>query len=410
MKDDLEVSQISIDSRTIKPGELYLAIKGHSLDGHLYIQEAINQGAVAVIVSQEKKLDIPQIVVRDTTIAFGLIAQKWREKFDLTVIGVTGSTGKTSVRNMIGSILNATGEQVLMPEKNFNNQWGLPLTLLQLNSKHRYAVVEMGMDALGEISYLSQMAKPDVAVITQINSCHIEKLGTLDNIAKAKFEIFDGLSKEGTAILNADDKYYEAFVKALKQKHISFGANGDVKPSDTEGIELQVLGDHQIQNAMTAMAVAKALEIEAKYIKQGLESVKPQAGRLAKLKAANGATLIDDTYNAHPVSVRAALKVLEAFPKPRVFVLGDMKELGESAQQEHQLLAKNIATAGVDYLFTYGELAELAANNFQGKSHRHFSDQSQLIKAIKGLLSPEMTVLLKASHSMGLERVVQNLL
>lgn len=422
---------ISIDSRTLKPGNLFIAIRGERVNGHDYVETARQQGAVAVIVSHPVDSALPQLIVRDTTDALGKLGTAWRNQFSLPVIAVTGSNGKTTLKNMIASIMVAACDghenEVLATQGTLNNHWGLPLTLSRLNKNHRYAAIEMGMNHFGEINYLTSLTRPNVAVITNAGASHLEGLGDVAGVARAKGEIFSGLQKNGIAILNRDDAFF-TFWHSLIDDHrfMTFGfhptanvtaainENGQSQqitlhtPVGNIDINLPLLGKHNVHNALAAAAATLAVGIPLEAIKKGLEQIKPAPGRLQLHTLANGVKVIDDTYNANPFSLQAAINILANFNGKKILVLGDMKELGNEAASLHQEAGKNIRQAGIDYLFTYGEMSANTAQSF-GQGAYHFSDQHKLVEALKPYLHNTTTILIKGSRSMRMEKVVAEL-
>lgn len=424
-------SGFSIDTRSLTPNNLFIAIPGNQADGHDYLALAQSKGAACALVNRKIASDLPQLLVPDTTLALGQLAAFWRNQFCLNVIAVTGSHGKTTLKTMLAAILVAACDgdekQVLANVGNFNNHWGLPLTLARLNHQHRYAVLEMGMNHFGEIDYLSQLAHPDIAVITNAAATHIEGVGgTIAGVAKAKGEIFTGLHPQGIAILNRDDAFYEYWRSLLGQRQVlSFGfhpqaeitakcatssTSAQIKtPQGSFTLNLPLLGKHNILNALAATATMVAINIPLTAIKQGLESVKPVPGRLQVHTLENGVNIIDDTYNASPFSVLAALEALASFKGKKILVLGDMKELGGEAKNIHYATGEQIRKAQVDHLFTYGELSQQCAEAF-GSGALHFTEQTSLIKALQTFLSPATTILVKGSRSMHMEKVVAGLM
>jgi UDP-N-acetylmuramoyl-tripeptide--D-alanyl-D-alanine ligase len=425
--EDKRYQQISIDTRTLRIGDVYVAIVGHSLDGHNYVEAAVAAGASALIVDREIKTDCLTLLVEDTTVALGQIAQHHRAEIQASIFAVTGSVGKTTTRNMLTSICNAVvGEAaVLSPEKNFNNQWGLPLTLNRLRERHRFAVLEFGMNHLDEITYLTKLAKPDVAIITCACESHLEFLGSMDNIAKAKGEIFQGLSKEGVAVINADDAYSDYWKSLLSgQRVITFGRD---RPSDVSGVmfapghyridtpqgqfqcRLKLLGEHNLMNALAATAAAIASGFSLSRIQKGLEAVQPEAGRMEPKEGLNGACLIDDTYNAAPDAMRAAIKTLGVFPGEKIFVMGDMAELGDREAAIHQEMGQLLSDAGIDELLTFGTLSQQAHTDFKGEA-KHFTQHVELITALEPQLNDQTAVLVKGASRMNMGIIVQSLL
>lgn len=423
-----EFHGICIDTRKLQPGNLFVALPGEQVDGHDFIEEAHQKGASAVLVTRRINAEIPQIIVDDTVAALGKIGRAWRDQFNIPFIAITGSNGKTTTKNMMAAIMtaacNGDESQVLATQGTLNNHLGLPLTLARLNTNHRYAAIEMGMNHFGEIEYLTQLTRPNVAVITNAAAAHLEGLGSVAGVAKAKGEIFLGLQENGTAILNRDDDFYDYWKELVGQhKHISFGFsnNADVTitnmqndvislhtPKGDIDIKLPLLGKHNIANAMAAASAALAIGIDLKAIKAGLEGIKPAPGRLQLHTLANGVKIIDDTYNANPFSLQAAVATLATFVGKKILVLGDMKELGENAKTLHQNAGKDIRGAGIDYLFTFGELSANTSHAF-GEGAYHFSEQEKLVNALKPFLYNQTTILVKGSRSMKMEKVVAGL-
>lgn len=424
---DVNFDSVSTDTRAIDKGALFIALIGPNFDGHNYVDEAQRQGAVALLVSKEVKSSLPQVIVKDTHLALGQFAAAWRAGFDIPVVGVTGSNGKTTVKEMIASIL---GQQapVLMTQGNLNNDIGLPLTLLNLTAEHRYAVIEMGANHAGEIDYLTQITKPDVAVITNAATAHLEGFGSVEGVAHAKGEIFGGLAAEGVGIINADDVYADLWSGLLSNhKMIRFGLEneadvsatwqGDATHCDADitlpGGEfkcvLHVPGKHNVMNALAATAAATEIGISIEKIKAGLESFESVKGRLQAGKGYNGAVVIDDTYNANPTSLSVAIDVLSSCGGEKVLVLGDMGELGKDAQALHSRTIEYAIKKGIQQIYTLGEFTGSAIKSHldHGKS---FDSAEQLIEALKPLLDKNTTVLVKGSRFMHMETVVQALL
>lgn len=429
---DAEFTGISIDSRTTQPGNLFAATPGERVDGHDFVESARKQGAAAALVTRHVASEIPQLIVSDIVQALGQLGAAWRDKFDIPFIAVTGSNGKTTTKNMLASILkaacNGNEDEVLATKGTLNNHYGMPLTLARLNKKHRYAAIEMGMNHFGEIDYLTNLAKPTVAVITNAAAAHLEGVGDIAGVAKAKAEIFHGLPDYGIAILNKDDDFYSYWCEQnTKRKHISFGLSADADvsatlhenneptqqmtvktPAGTVDIKLPLLGRHNALNALAAIAASLAVQIDLSAIKTGLETMGSVPGRLHMLTLENGVNLIDDTYNANPFSLQAAVDTLATFPGKRILVLGDMGELGNDADSIHQTAGTQIRTAGIDYLFTYGKLSSKTASAF-GDGAFHFNEQEKLINALKPFLHNTTTILVKGSRSMKMENVLAGL-
>ena len=425
---DAEFNAVSIDSRAVKAGDCFFAIQGEFFDGHDFIADVADKKAAVAIVDRYVKTTIPVIRVHNTREALVALACFYRNAVHIPVIAITGSCGKTTTRALLESILKQMGS-VLASQKSFNNDIGLPLTLLQLKPDHDFAVLEIGTNHPGEIAYLTRIAKPTVAVITMAAGVHIEGFGSVENIAKEKGDIYSTLETTGTAVINVDDAY-ATYWKKLNGNHriVTFGIghNADVMADNlkiiSDGtvefdlhlqenkcvVHLPFLGEHNIINALAASAVAYALEIPIETIKKGLEMAKPEYGRLNIKKGLNNATIIDDSYNANPTSVKAAIDLLIHRSDNAILVLGDMKELGEGAEHYHTEIGEYALKKGVKKLFCYGAMSANAANAF-GKNAVHFDDQQKLIDALKLVLSHDVTVLVKGSKSMKMVNVVTGL-
>lgn len=422
---------ITTDTRAIKQGDLFIALQGENFNGHDFIDTAIKAGASCVVAHKDlPTASVPVVYVKDTRLALGHLAKWWRNRFKGKLVALTGSNGKTTVKEMIASILRVAADNskdVLATEGNFNNDIGMPLTLLKLREHHKYAVIEMGMNHLGEISYLTNIARPDVALINNAHRAHVGEVGSVENIAKAKGEIFEGLKENGTAVLNADDSFYSLWKELTKDKHqISFGLDsGEIKADYVEAdygaslkinsskgaidIALKVPGKHNIRNALAASAAAIALGIPPQAISQGLSSFPGTKGRLQRKPGLNGSTIMDDTYNANPDSMIAAISVLAKIDGIKIFVMGDMGELGSGADEFHAEIGKKAREANIDVLLTLGKSSVLATNEF-GEGSRHFLDVQDLIQALVPLLNSESIALIKGSRFMKMERVVEAVL
>lgn len=439
--DDLSVSTVCTDSRTLKAGDVFFAIKGPNFDGHQYLAAVAAAGAAAAVVEQlDEHLQLPQILVADTIAALGKIASRWRaEQFHGTLFAITGSCGKTTVKGMLKSICEQAGS-TLATAGNLNNHLGVPLTLLQLRPSHKFAVIEMGASGRDEIAYLTALAGPHVALVNNVLPAHVEGFGSLAAIREEKLRIYSGLGPTGTLVLNLDDAYAQeacAAIEALPQHKIGFSLQ-PVAPSGTprcslsrakglhslpngawgfdwvmDGgavpIELAVLGKHNVANAVAAASMALAAGISPAAIQAGLAAFSGEKGRMQAKTAPTGAILIDDTYNANPGSVAAAIGYLAERPSPRLLVLGDMKELGQEALAEHRSIGQLAKRAGIDQLYTVGELSAAASEAF-GPGARHFASQAALVAALKPALSPAASCLIKGSRSARMEQIVEGLL
>ncbi len=417
---------VSTDSRSVVAGELFIALQGDNFDGHTFVEKALARGAVAAMVSQPVAVTIPQIIVGDTTLALGRLAQCWRSRFTIPMVALTGSNGKTTVKEMVRSILVMhTGDaaQVLATEGNLNNHIGLPLMMLKLSAAHRYAVFEMGMNHLNEIDYLTRLLIPDVALIIGAGTAHIGELGSREAIAQAKGEILAGLTPHGTAVINMHDRFGNLWRGlAGERRVIGFGTAavdavigefaGDTltirHAGETAQVRLLVMGEHNQRNALAAAAAALALGIPLATIAAGLEDFTGVEGRLRLYSGHKDATIIDDTYNANPDSVRAAIDVLAAKPGKRYLVLGDMGELGKDAPALHAGIGDYAKRAHLDGLFAFGKLTEATVMAI-GATGWHFDTLEELTAEVDQRLAPNVTVLVKGSRFMKMERVVQQL-
>ena len=383
---------ISIDSRTVKAGDLFIPIKGQRYDGRKFIKEAIKKGATV--------LDTKQGVL-----ALQKIAAYHRNKFEIPFIGVTGSAGKTTTKDMIASILSQK-MITLKNEGNYNNEIGVPLTLLRLNKNHQAAVIEMAMQNLGEIALLAKIVKPTISVVTNIGEAHLKFLKNKTNIAKAKAEIFKCQKRNDFAVINADDEFFEnlvAKVNCKKSNIVSFGLIEEaiITPKQLKGIKLPVPGEHNIYNAMAAIAVAQILKIPTTAIKKGLEIFRPSSNRMDVINLADGTKIINDTYNANPQSMTALLKVLASLKGRKIAVLGDMFELGKKSKTAHKKIGILSRQLGIDKLITIGKLSK----DMNGDSH--YILKAPAIKYLKKIIRPGDRLLVKASRGMRLEEVVE---
>jgi len=424
---DVFCESVGSDSRHIAKNQLFVGIKGDRFDGNTYALEAIKQGAAAVLVSDVNTQGSPSVVVTDTRIALGQLAKYWRNKFKLPIVAVTGSNGKTTVKEMIAAILAITNKSILATQGNLNNDIGMPMTLLRIRKEHAYAVIEMGMNHEGEIRYLTNLAQPDVALVNNAGTAHIGEVGSRDAIARAKGEIYEGLSDDGIAVINADDDFAD-YWKSLNttRKVITFGLSKEANVTATYQISgnltqiklktpngriqfsLSMLGVHNIHNALAASAASVALGISNADIAHALTHFTAVKGRLNWLQGLNGVILIDDTYNANPDSMKAAIDVLTSQKTTHLFVMGDMAELGADAPQMHANIGFYAKQKGISQLFTFGELSQLTAKAFGAKA-QHFSSIEELISSLKPLMHKGVTVLVKGSRFMLMERVVNQL-
>ncbi len=420
---------VSTNSQTVEAGNLFVALRGERFDAHDFLHDVAARGAAAVVVERVPDgFALPALVVPDTRHALGQIAHAWRSRFDIPVIGVTGSNGKTTVKEMIASILETAfgADQVLATRGNLNNEIGVPLTLFRLDAQHRAAVIEMGMNHPGEIARLAEIAAPTVGLVNNAQREHQEFMASVAAVAEENGAVIRALAGDGCAVFPADDDYaplWHGYAGARRK--ITFGLGGDAAVAcewqpldfgsqlsiDAQGmrfdVSLSAAGLHNVRNALAACAAAIAIGIDVRSIVRGLERFAPVAGRLQKKQATNGATVIDDTYNANPDSVRAAIDVLAAAPSPRLLVLGDMGEVGSEGVAFHEEIGAYARDRQIDQIFTLGTLARHASLAF-GSAARHFDDMDQLNDEVARAPSGA-SVLVKGSRFMKMERVVQRL-
>jgi UDP-N-acetylmuramoyl-tripeptide--D-alanyl-D-alanine ligase len=417
-------SGVSTDTRELQAGQLFVALSGPSFDGHDFVAQARQKGAVGAVVSralsEEGMVDFPQILVVDTQRAFAQLAGNWRAQFSIPVVGITGSNGKTTVKEMLAAILSQQGA-VLATQANFNNEVGVPRTLLQITGQHIAAVIEEGASHPGDIAYLTEFVQPTVALVTNAAGAHLEGFGSLEAVAKTKGEIFEELSATGVAVINADDGYADLWrSQAGDRRVVSFGmatvadvrgtmqVDGRLQIATAAGeiiVHMSLEGRHNAMNALAATAAALAAGANLAEVKAGLESVVAVPGRLQRKSAIKGAQLLDDTYNANPASLSVALDVLAACPPDRYLALGDMAELGNESADLHEQAGRQARAKGVQRLYAVGEYARFAAVAF-GDQGQHFPAQEQLISQLKADLNERVTLLIKGSRSSHMERVV----
>jgi len=421
---DARIQGVSTDTRTLNGGELFVALKGLNFDGHGFIEAARDAGAAGAMVQADTDSGLPVIRVADTRKGLGDLAAAWRARFSIAVVAVTGSNGKTTVKEMIGAIAG-TDAPALISTGNLNNDIGVPLVLCGLRPEHQCAVIEMGMNHAGEIGYLSRLAKPTVAVITNAAPAHLEGLGSVESVADAKGEIMSGLAAGGVVVLNRDDPFYEHWRRmAAGRVVLSFGLDpsSDVRASDNSeagrfrlhvrdrsiDVTLPLAGRHNVCNALAAAAAAFAAGVDLDRIKTGLERVKPVPGRLCVRKGVGGARLLDDSYNANPASVAAGIDVLAAQPGRRIMVFGDMGELGAEAGALHEQVGRQARSKGIDEFHGVGELSRLAVQAF-GSAGSHYGDREDLVNRLKSRADSETTFLVKGSRFMRMDEVANAL-
>ena len=418
---------VSTDTRRLKSGELFVALTGPHYDGGDFVGKALGAGAAGAVVRALVGEDIAQITVDDTRSALGKLGRSWRERHDLTVVGITGSNGKTTLKEMVAACLSCRAP-TLATEGNLNNDIGLPLMLLRIDASHEHAVLEMGANHRGEIAYLTSLAKPDVVVITNAGAAHLEGFGSVQGVAEGKGEILRGTPRPRVAILNADDDYYDywrSLTTDVDVNSFGFGERADVRADSVvvdKGVtrfvlyasaaavpvSLPLVGVHNVRNACAAAAVATALGMPLDDIAAALGTVRPVGGRLQALAGRNGATLYDDSYNANPLSVAAAAEFLVSLPGQSWVVLGDMLELGADEREIHREVGENLRRIGVDRLFATGELCRHASEGY-GDGAAWFATADELAAAVGEQLSGDVNVLVKGSRGMRMERVVDAL-
>jgi len=431
---DKAIDSVATDSRLVKADQLFIAIKGERFDAHDFVKDLVGK-AGAALVHEKIDCELPQVLVEDTLQALADLAAAWRKQFKKPVIGLTGSNGKTTLKEMLFAILSVE-HKVLATHGNLNNDIGMPLTLLRIREEHDFAVIEMGANHHKEIEFLTAIARPDVAVVNNAGEAHLEGFGSLQGVAEAKGEIFNGLGTQGVAIINADDSFAD-YWKALNQdrKFITFGISNNatisgqlssdgglvIKADNTEvRANLKLLGRHNAMNALAATAVSTALGIKLEITIEGLESLQPVKGRLAPVAGLYNSQILDDTYNANPDSAVAALDVL-AQRKNTAFVLGDMAELGTDAEAMHQRIGEKAKDLGIDSMYCLGAYSAKACDSF-GDNGKSFVDMDDLLSTLKRDVaqsdeSPDKnsdknkvtTILIKGSRSMKMERAVSAL-
>lgn len=420
--EDLPVDLVSTDTRNIEPGSLMIALRGPHFDAHDYLEQCAN--ASAFMVDRPVNLDRPMIEVTDSLQGLQDFAKYWRGQSHSRLVALTGSNGKTTVKQMLAAILEPCGH-TLYTQGNLNNHIGVPLTLLNLRAEHRYAVIEMGANHLGDIALLTDLAGPDVAMITNIGPAHLEGFGSLDGVAKAKGEIFSGLGESGIAVINLDEPYADQWINLNRHRSIvTFGLHkeaqvrGEIFPDghleigvedEQVDIHLPIMGRHNALNALAASAAAYASGVSLAMIQQGFADFQPPPGRLTPYRQADW-LILDDTYNANPASLVAALSTLRTISGPKWVVLGDMAELGDEAEQAHRQAALVLRKSGVERLYAVGPLTSLTVRDF-GRNGCHFDDIGSLLERLKqdqGQASGG-TLLVKASRSMHFETVVHAL-
>lgn len=427
---DRAYSGVSTDTRTIKSGELFVALRGPRFNANDFVAAAETAGAAGAVVDTPLARALPQIVVGDTLVALSSAASAWRAQFDIPVIGVAGSNGKTTVKEMIAAILERRGP-TLATRGNLNNHIGVPLTLLRIEPTHRHAVIEIGANHPGEVAELVKLARPTVGLITNAGAEHLEGFGSIEGVARAEGEMVAGLEPDATAVINADDEFADLWRGMTRARVSTFGvarsadfaavdpvtsidADGFVTrftlraPAGEAAIELHLAGRHNVSNALCAAAAASAAGATLDQVRAGLATMRPVPGRLQFKTAPSGAWIVDDSYNANPSSMRAGIEVLAGVDARRWLVLGDMGELGDFAEASHQEIGQFARAQRIDRLFATGKLSALTVEAF-GPGGAWFADTEALARAVNAELTREVCVLVKGSRMNRLERVVEAL-
>lgn len=426
--EDVMFSGISTDTRSLAEGELYLALVGENFDGNDFVDQAMSRGACGALVSRDLDVSLPTLKVMDTHAALGTIARIVRRRSTARVLALTGSQGKTTVKEMLAAILSSAGE-CLATEANLNNTIGVPLTLLKMEQRHEYAVIEMGANRAGEIAFSVNATEPDIALITNASPAHIEGFGSLAGIVNAKGEIIDGLKNEGAMVLNADDAHVATWAeRAAGKRTVRFSYHnkaGDAQyfasdvqeqsdgssrftlhtPVGEQVLSIRFLGTHNVLNAVAAAAAAMEAGASLADVAQGLGELEPVSGRLSRLAGLNGCQLIDDSYNASPSSFFAAIDVLSSLRGRKILVMGDMRELGAETDAAHVSVGDYAAAANLDELWATGEKSKLAFDAYSGCG-RYFDNKEALIEALKAIAQPELTILIKGSRGAKMNEIV----
>ena len=429
---DTEFTGVSTDSRTIAKGDLFVALRGEHHDGHAFVAEVARSGAAAAMVDASFDASVatlPLIIVEDTRLALGRLARHWRAQFSPVLIGIAGSNGKTTTKEMLASILRAAvgDENVLATAGNLNNDIGLPLTLLRMRAAHRWCAIELGMNHKGEIAYLAQIANPTLAVVTNAQREHLEFMGSVEEVAEENSAVFRALPEDGIAVINADDAHADTFRRAAGGRRVVDFAlerraavtgryelaplSSSIRITCTAGeavATLAIPGLHNVMNALAAAACADAAGISPDAIGRGLSAFRPYPGRLQVKKAPDGMTVIDDSYNANPDSVRAAIDVLAAAPGRTVLVLGDMGEVGDEGPDFHSEIGRYARERGITSVLAIGESTAHTVAAY-GQGARHFATLEDLAAALERIRDESTTVLVKGSRFMRMERVVEAL-
>ncbi|MDO6562883.1 UDP-N-acetylmuramoyl-tripeptide--D-alanyl-D-alanine ligase [Amphritea sp. 1_MG-2023] len=428
-----EVLGVSTDTRHIRPGDLFIALRGEHFDAHEFVAQAVADGAVAVVVEREVDIDVPQLLVSNTRMALGNIAAFNRDRFSGSLFAVTGSSGKTTVKEMLASVNRLRG-QTLATQGNLNNDIGVPLTLLRLSAGDRYAVIEMGASGAHEIAYSTHLSKPDVAILNNAFGAHLEGFGSLKGVVLAKAEIFEGLSEHGTAVVNLDDPHAHVWLGMLQQQPLmTFSLDKRAATVYASAIRLQstgcyafelnyrghqypvslaLMGRHNIANALAAAAALLADHCDPLVVAKGLSQCQAVAGRMRPIRLDEQTLIIDDSYNANPDAVKAALDTLAELEGEQVLVLGDMGELGSDADEKHREVGLYAAQKNIDRLLSCGVLSRATQASYRaagGKSAEHFTDKAALLRYLQQLPTQPRVLLVKGSRSAGMDKIVTGL-
>lgn len=429
---NVTVENVSTDSRKAVNNGLFFALKGENFDAHDYVMKAAEQGCVAAVVEHPTGGNIAQLIVKDSRLALGQLAKWLREKINPKVVAMTGSSGKTTVKEMTASILQQSAvdfDDVLFTQGNFNNDIGVPLTLLRLTEKHKFAVIELGANHIGEIAYTTALAQPDVALVNNVMAAHLEGFGSLDGVATAKGEIFRGLTQHGVAIINKAHNYSQKWQAEIGDHSVQYFAYDDPKadyyaenivfseqgaafvlhtPQGNVQIDSPYLGEHNVSNALAATALTMNVGATLAQVKKGLERPSLVKGRLFPIVPCENLLLLDDSYNANVGSMKSAISVLQKYPAFRVFVVGDMAELGDNTPLCHQDVGEFARAAKLDLVISFGrDSAAISAVNLG----RHFTDKTELVAYLTPIIKQQLTqqkvvVLVKGSRSMKMEDVI----
>jgi len=438
--ENVSFSAISTDTRSIKKGDLFVALQGENFNANDFVQRASEQGAIAAVVSEDMVVNLPYVKVDDTLQALTQMAKEQREALDIPLVAITGSNGKTSVKEMLASILGLS-RNVLATEGNLNNQIGVPLTLLKLTQEHEVAVIEMGASQSGDIAHLCGIALPTVAILNNIGAAHLEGFGDIQGVARAKGEIISGLAESGTAVLNREEPWLDQWLELLgERKLISFGWSKEadvwadinsVKSGMLNGrfttnfvlnyqqeqieVQLNLMGEHNVLNALAAASAAISLDEPLSNIKEGLSQLMAVKGRMQALQGVAGSVIINDCYNANPKSFEAAMACLQKIQQPVWLVLGDFAELGADSEQIHRQIGLQVLQSEVQRFYAVGQQMKEAANAFNAESASanrqamHFATKEALADHLEGELKSGVVVLVKGSRSQALEKVVEKI-